>query len=75
MTFKPANLIYGVEDNPPLSATILLAVQHLLIAVIYLIYPVIVVAEVGGTRVEAAFCIQMSMLAIGIGTILHSAAH
>ena len=70
MTVKPANLIYGVEDNPPLGATILLAVQHLLIAVIYLIYPVIVVAEAGGTRAETAFCVQMSMLAIGLGTIL-----
>ena len=70
MTVKPANLIYGVEDNPPLGATILLAVQHLLIAVVDLIFPVIVVAEAGGTRAEAAFCLQMSMLAIGIGTIL-----
>jgi NCS2 family nucleobase:cation symporter-2 len=70
MTVKPANLIYSVEDDPPIGATILLAAQHLLIAVIYLVYPVIVVAEAGGTQAEAAFCVQMSMLAIGIGTIL-----
>lgn len=70
MTVKPANLIYGLEDNPPLGAAILLAVQHLLIAVIYLVYPVIVVVEAAGTRAEAAFCLQMSMLAIGLGTIL-----
>jgi NCS2 family nucleobase:cation symporter-2 len=70
MTVKPANLIYGAEENPPLGATILLAIQHLLIAVIYLLYPVIVVAEAGGSRSEATFCVQMSMLAIGFGTIL-----
>ena len=70
MTVKPANLIYSVDDTPPLGATILLAVQHLLIAVIYLVYPVIVVAEAGGTQAEAGFCVQMSMLAIGLGTIL-----
>ena len=70
MTVKPANLIYGVEDSPPIGATVLLAVQHLLIAVIYLVYPVIVVAEAGGTQAEAAFCVNMSMLAIGLGTIL-----
>ena len=70
MTVKPAHLIYGVEENPPLGATIVLAVQHLVIAVIDLVYPVIVVAEAGGSRSEAAFCVQMSMLAIGFGTIL-----
>ncbi|MGD8293249.1 MAG: solute carrier family 23 protein, partial [Desulfobacterales bacterium] len=70
MTVKPANLIYGAEENPPLGATILLAIQHLLIAVIYLVYPVILVAEAGGSQSEATFCVQMSMLAIGFGTIL-----
>jgi len=70
MTVKPANLIYGLEDNPPMGASILLAVQHLLIAVIDLIYPVLIVGEAGGTRAEIAFCLQMSMLAIGLGTIL-----
>ena len=64
MTVKPANIIYGVEDNPPLGATILLSVQHLLIAVIYLVNPV-VVAEAGGTQTEAAFCVQMSIWPLG----------
>jgi NCS2 family nucleobase:cation symporter-2 len=70
VTVKPANLIYSVEENPPIGATILLAIQHLLIAVIYLVYPVIVVAESGGNQSEATFCVQMSILAIGFGTIL-----
>jgi NCS2 family nucleobase:cation symporter-2 len=67
---KPASLIYSVEENPPLGATLLLAIQHLIIAVVYLVYPVIVVTEAGGSQSQATFAVQFSMLAIGIGTII-----
>ena len=67
---KPANLIYSVEETPPLGATLLLAIQHLIIAVVYLVYPVIVVTEAGGSLSQATFAVQFSMLAIGIGTII-----
>lgn len=70
MTVKPANLIYSVEDNPPIPVSLVLALQHLLIAVVYLVYPVIVVTEAGGTQAQTAFCVQVSMLAIGIGTMI-----
>jgi NCS2 family nucleobase:cation symporter-2 len=70
MTVKPADLIYSVEENPPLGATLLLAIQHLIIAVVYLVYPVIVVTEAGGSLSQATFAVQFSMLAIGIGTII-----
>lgn len=70
MAVKPANLIYGVEDITPTGVSVVLAIQHLLIAVVYLIYPIIVVNEAGGSQTQATFCVQISMLAIGIGTIL-----
>jgi NCS2 family nucleobase:cation symporter-2 len=72
MSSKPANLIYGIDEDPPIGVAILLAVQHLLIAVIYLVYPVIVVAEAGGVPNQATFYVQMSMLAIGFGTIIQT---
>ncbi|MBW2436499.1 MAG: hypothetical protein JRF29_04415 [Deltaproteobacteria bacterium] len=63
---KPASLIYSVEETTPLGATLLLAIQHLIIAVVYLVYPVIVVTEAGGSLSQATFAVQFSMLAIGI---------
>ena len=57
MTVKPADLIYSVEENPPLGVTLLLAVQHLVIAVVYLIYPVIVVTESDGSLSQATFVV------------------
>jgi xanthine permease XanP len=70
MTVKPANLIYSVEDDPPITVSLVLGLQHLLIAVVYLVYPVIVVAESGGSQAQATFSVQISMLAIGIGTMI-----
>ena len=37
---KPANLIYIVEEKPHIRVTLILAIQHLLIAVVYLVHPV-----------------------------------
>jgi xanthine permease XanP len=70
MTAKPANLIYSVEENPPISVSIVLALQHLLIAVVCLVYPVIIINEAGGSQGQAAFFVQISMLATGIGTLI-----
>jgi NCS2 family nucleobase:cation symporter-2 len=72
MSLKPANLIYAVEENPPTGVALLLAVQHLLIAVVYLVYPVIIVAEAGKDYSQATFYVQMSMLAIGFGSIIQA---
>jgi NCS2 family nucleobase:cation symporter-2 len=70
MRIKPANLIYSVEDTPPIGVSLVLAIQHLLIAIVYLVYPVMVVTAAGGPPSLATFSVQMSMLGIGIGTIL-----
>jgi xanthine permease XanP len=69
---KPVNLIYSVQENPPVGISIVLAFQHLFIAIVSLAYPVMVVAEAGGSPSQATFCVQMSMLAIGFGTILQA---
>ena len=52
MAVKPANLIYGVEDITPMGVSVVLAIQHLLIAVVYLIYPILVVNEAGGSQAD-----------------------
>ena len=57
---KPANLIYSVEEIQPLGVTLLLAIQHLIIALVYLVYPVIVVTEAGGSLSQATFAVQFA---------------
>jgi len=69
---KPANLIYGVDDNPPIFITLLLGVQHIFIMSVYFIFPVMIVKSIGGSNAESASMIKMSMIAIGVTTILQA---
>lgn len=69
---KPANLIYGLEDKPPLWASLVLGLQHICIISIAFIFPVVVVRNSGGTMAQATFLVSMSMIAGGIGAIVQA---
>ena len=68
MSQKPAALIYGVDDTPPLSATCLLAVQHIFLMSSTLVLPVILVTELGGSFAQVQSVVALTMVACGIGT-------
>ena len=72
MAKRPPNLTYAVDDDPPLPATLLLGLQHVFLIAISLIFPVVIVRSIGGSPEEAEFMVSMSMLAAGVGTILHA---
>jgi xanthine permease XanP len=72
MAKKPANLVYGVDDHPPLGITLLQGLQHVFIMTVYFIFPVIVIHAMGGTDAQAATMIKMSMIAMGLTTILQA---
>jgi xanthine permease XanP len=72
MSQKPAGLIYGVDDCPPLSATCLLAVQHIFLMSSTLVLPVILVTELGGDFTQVQSVVALTMVACGIGTILQA---
>jgi xanthine permease XanP len=72
MAKKPANLIYGVDDKPPLTASALLGLQHVFVMTSGWVLVVVIVATIGGTQEEVANVLRMSMIASGIATILQS---
>lgn len=72
MAKRPANLTYGVDDRPPLSALVLLGVQHIFLMASTLVLPVVLVNEIGGSFEEVRAVVALSMLASGIGTILQA---
>jgi xanthine/uracil permease len=72
MAKKPAGLIYGVDDKPPLTASILLGLQHVVVMTAGWVIVVVIVTTVGGTQEEVANVLRMSMIASGIATILQS---
>ena len=53
MPKKPTNLIYGVDDEPALTTTLLLGFQHIFILSIAFIFPVVIVSEIGGSPEDA----------------------
>jgi NCS2 family nucleobase:cation symporter-2 len=72
MVKRPPNLTYAVDDEPPLLTNLLLGLQHVFLITISLIFPVVIVRSIGGTPQEAEFMVSMSMLAAGVGTVLHA---
>jgi xanthine permease XanP len=72
MSQKPAGLIYGVDDTPPLSALCLLAVQHIFLMSSTLVLPVVLVTELGGNFTQVQSVVALPMVACGIGTILQA---
>jgi xanthine permease XanP len=72
MAKKPAGLVYGVDDKPPLIATVLLGIQHAFVMTAGWVIVVVIVTTIGGTQEEVANVLRMSMIASGIATILQS---
>src|SRR5438034_4688122 len=75
MAKKPAGLIYGVDDKPPLAVSLLLAVQHAFVMTAGWIMVVVIATTIGGTSDEVTNVLRMSMIASGIATILQSLAN
>ncbi|HOV79574.1 MAG TPA: solute carrier family 23 protein [Bacillota bacterium] len=67
---KPVNLVYGVDDRPPLMITAVLAVQHVLLMSSALIFPVLVAQITSSSPEEVQGLVSLSMIAGGVGTIL-----
>lgn len=69
---QPQELLYGLNDSPPALRLLLLAFQHVCLMASALVLPAVLVAEIGGSRLEAQTVVALSMIACGLGTILQA---
>lgn len=69
---KAADLAYGVDDNPPLVIALPLAFQQVILMSIDLIFPVLIVQAIAGSIELAQSFVSLTMLALGLGTLLQS---
>jgi len=67
---RPANLIYGVNDAVPLPSLVPLVLQQVIMLSVDLVFPVLVVAAVGGSVELAQTMVSMMMISMGVGTLL-----
>jgi NCS2 family nucleobase:cation symporter-2 len=69
---RPSNLIYSVDERPPALVCFVNAAQQLTIITPFLIYPILVMREVGADQQTIASFVGLSFLAIGIATLLQA---
>ena len=69
---SPANLIYDVDETPPMGVQVAAAFQHLFVISVGWVYVLLVVSAIGGTPAQTQSLIRMSMIASGIATIVQS---
>jgi len=72
MAKKPADLLYGVDEKPPLRVVIILALQHIFFLTSGLITVSIVMTGIGCSPELTGQIISMSMIAGGLATILQA---
>jgi xanthine permease XanP len=69
---KPANLIYSVDEVPPLPLTVVLGLQHVFVMSVGWIFVVVVATSIGISSIETQTLIRISMIASGLATILQA---
>ncbi len=72
MPRKPPNILYDVNERPPLGVIIVLAVQHLFFLSVGLIFPVMIIRAIGGTTDQIQTVVSLSMIAAGVASIIQS---
>lgn len=69
---KPTNVVYGVDEAPPLGVVLFSGLQHVGLASIFLVYPVLVAQAAGASAEVAGAVVSMTLIALAIGAILQS---
>ncbi|MDD3845571.1 MAG: solute carrier family 23 protein [Syntrophorhabdaceae bacterium] len=72
MAKKPANLLYGVDDRPPIGICMVLAIQHIFFLTSGFIVVAIVMGQMGCSPDLIRNVVSMTMIAGGIATILQA---
>ena len=67
---RPANIVYGLDDSPPLHVTVFNGVQYVGLIAINLVYALLVF-RLAGTPVQlVGSLLAIGMLVLGVGTFL-----
>jgi xanthine permease XanP len=71
---KPANIIYGVDETPPLPVTIFNGIQHVGVVAINLVYPLLIFRVVDAPLDVVMNLLAAGMIVLGIATFLQARA-
>ena len=69
---RPAELIYCVDEVPPLHITLFSGLQHVGLIAIFLLFPIVLIKEVGGPASLSANILSLAVIALGFASILQA---
>ena len=69
---KPANIVYWVDDAPPLGVTVLSGLQHIGIISVALVYPLLIARAAQLSVEQTSDLLAATMLVLGVGAVLQS---
>ena len=67
-----SELIYRLEDRPPVLQSTFAALQHLLASFVGIVRPTLIIGNTLGLQTEVPYLISMALLASGIGTFIQA---
>lgn len=67
-----SDLLYSLDDKPPIRQTIVVAFQHILASFVGIVTPTLIIGSALGLDNEMPHLISMALLASGIGTFIQS---
>jgi len=72
MANRNSDLLYGLDDKPPVPAAILAALQHMLASFVGIITPTLIIGGVLGLGAEIPYLISMALIVSGVGTFIQA---
>jgi xanthine permease XanP len=69
---KPSELIYQLDDKPPVLEAFFAAIQHLLASFVGIVTPTLIIGNVLGLQEQIPYLISMALIASGIGTFIQA---
>ncbi|OZG70633.1 xanthine permease XanP [Hahella sp. CCB-MM4] len=67
-----SELLYKLDDKPPIPAAVLAALQHVLASFVGIITPTLIIGGVLGLGSEVPYLISMSLIVSGVGTFIQA---
>lgn len=67
-----SDLIYGLNDQPPVPVAMLAALQHVLASFVGIITPTLIIGGVLGLGSEIPYLISMALIVSGVGTFIQA---
>ena len=70
---RPIDLIYGLEERPPLRQTISVALQHVLAVFVGIVTPPLLISRsLKLSSADSAFLVSMALFVSGLGTFIQT---